>query len=80
MYVQKYPKLKIRLVDGSSMAATVVINNIPKEATEIVFRGNLTKVASAVVFALCQKGVKVCEYMRELEYIYSASHIKQKIM
>ncbi|XP_010496697.1 PREDICTED: protein CER1-like 1 [Camelina sativa] len=68
MYVQKYPKLKIRLVDGSSMAAAVVVNNIPKETTEIVFRGNLTKVASAVVFALCQKGVKVV-LLRKEEHI-----------
>ncbi|CAH8250746.1 unnamed protein product [Arabidopsis lyrata] len=67
IYVQKYPKLKIKLVDGSSMAAAVVINNIPKETTEIVFRGNLTKVASAVVFALCQKGVKVV-VLREEEH------------
>ncbi|EOA39895.1 hypothetical protein CARUB_v10008574mg [Capsella rubella] len=59
MYVQKYPKLKIRLVDGSSMAAAVVFNNIPTETTEVVLRGNLTKVASVVVFALCRKGVKV---------------------
>ncbi|CAE5959745.1 unnamed protein product [Arabidopsis arenosa] len=49
----RYPKLKIRLVDGSSMAASVVVNSM-----EVVFRGNVTKVASAVVFALSQKGVK----------------------
>ncbi|KAG7595383.1 Fatty acid hydroxylase [Arabidopsis suecica] len=67
IYVQKYPKLKIRLVDGSSMAAAVVFNNIPKETMEIVFRGNLTKVASAVVFSLCQKGVKVV-VLREEEH------------
>ncbi|CAH2071601.1 unnamed protein product [Thlaspi arvense] len=59
MYVQKYPKLKIKLVDGSNMAAAVVVNSIPKGTTEVVFSGKPTKVASAVVFALCQRGVKV---------------------
>ncbi|ESQ36861.1 hypothetical protein EUTSA_v10007056mg [Eutrema salsugineum] len=59
MYVQKHPKLKIKLVDGSSMAAAVVVNSIPKGTSEVVFRGNPTKVASAVVFALCQRGIKV---------------------
>ncbi|CAA7021933.1 unnamed protein product [Microthlaspi erraticum] len=59
MYVQKHPKLKIKLVDGSSMAAAVVVNSIPKGTTEVVFRGNPTKVASAAVFALCQRGIKV---------------------
>lgn len=60
LYVQK---LKIRLVDGSSMAAAVVVNSIPKGTTEVVVRGNVTKVASAVVFALSQKGVEVCKYI-----------------
>ncbi|KAG7653932.1 putative domain Wax2 C-terminal [Arabidopsis suecica] len=68
LYLQKHPKLKIRLVDGSSMAAAVVVNSIPKGTTEVVFRGNVTKVASAVVFALSQKGVKVV-VLREEEHI-----------
>ncbi|CAA7045297.1 unnamed protein product [Microthlaspi erraticum] len=59
MYVQKHPKLKIKLVDGSSMAAAVVVNSIPKGTTEVMFRGKPTKVALAIVFALCQRGVKV---------------------
>ncbi|KAL1202321.1 Protein CER1-like 1 [Cardamine amara subsp. amara] len=67
MYVQKHPKLKIRIVDGSIMAAAVVVNSIPKGTTEVVFSGNLTKVASAVVFALCLKGVKVV-VLREEEH------------
>ncbi|XP_010480305.1 PREDICTED: protein CER1-like 1 isoform X1 [Camelina sativa] len=67
LYVQKHPKLKIRLVDGSSMAAAVVVNSIPKGTTEVVFRGNITKIASAIVFSLSQKGIKVV-VLREEEY------------
>ncbi|EOA39450.1 hypothetical protein CARUB_v10012639mg [Capsella rubella] len=67
LYVQKHPKLKIRLVDGTSMAAAVVVNSIPEGTKEVVFRGNLTKVASAVVFSLSQKGVKVV-MLHEEEY------------
>ncbi|CAN8310769.1 unnamed protein product [Cochlearia groenlandica] len=59
MYVKKHPNLKIKLVDGSSMAAAVVVNSIPVGTTEVVFSGNLSKVASVVVYALCQRGVKV---------------------
>ncbi|XP_019082877.1 PREDICTED: protein CER1-like 1 isoform X3 [Camelina sativa] len=67
LYVQKHPNLKIRLVDGSSMAAAVVVNSIPTGTTEVVFRGNLTKIASAIVFSLSQKGIKVV-VLREEEY------------
>ncbi|KFK42593.1 hypothetical protein AALP_AA1G015500 [Arabis alpina] len=67
VYVQKHPKLKIRLVDGSSMAAAVVVNSIPKGTREVVFRGNPTKVALAAVFALSQRDVKVV-VLREEEH------------
>lgn len=58
-YIQKYPKLKIKLVDGSSLAAAIVVNTIPKATTKVLLRGNLSKVAYAVADALCQLGFQV---------------------
>ncbi|XP_013636812.1 PREDICTED: protein CER1-like 2 [Brassica oleracea var. oleracea] len=59
LYVRKHPKLKIRIVDGSSLAAQVVIHSIHVGIKEVLFRGQITKVARAIVRSLCQNGIKV---------------------
>ncbi|KAG8653756.1 hypothetical protein MANES_05G059900v8 [Manihot esculenta] len=59
LYIEKYPKLKVKLVDGSSLAAAIILNNIPKETTQVLFKGNITKVAKAVASALGEKGVQI---------------------
>ncbi|GJT77601.1 ribonuclease H-like domain-containing protein [Tanacetum coccineum] len=49
-----------QVVDGSSLAVAVVLNNIRKESTQVVFKGNFNKVASylALALALCQRGIQ----------------------
>ncbi|KAI3971382.1 hypothetical protein MKX01_008226 [Papaver californicum] len=59
LYLQKNPKLNIRIVDGSSLAVAVILNSIPQGTKEVLLRGNLSKVVYAVAEKLCQKGVKV---------------------
>ncbi|XP_031125146.1 very-long-chain aldehyde decarbonylase CER1-like [Ipomoea triloba] len=59
VYVQKYPKMKMRLVDGSSLAAAIVMNTIPKGTTEVLLRANLNKVSISIASALTQRGIKV---------------------
>ncbi|XP_008344085.1 very-long-chain aldehyde decarbonylase CER1-like [Malus domestica] len=68
LYVQRHPHLKIKVVDGSSLAVAVILNSIPKGTTQVVFRGNLTKVAYALAFALYQKGIQVAT-LHEDEYL-----------
>ncbi|MBA0598371.1 hypothetical protein Gorai_008137, partial [Gossypium raimondii] len=65
VYVKKHPQLKVK--DGSSLAVAVLLNSIPKGTTQVLLRGNLTEVAFAVTFALCQKGIQVI-VLREDEY------------
>lgn len=60
VYLHKYPKLKMKLVDGSGLAVAVLLNTIPKGTTQVLLTGNLTKVAYALAFTLCQKGIQVC--------------------
>ncbi|KAH9733602.1 Very-long-chain aldehyde decarbonylase CER1 [Citrus sinensis] len=67
VFVHKHPQLKMKVVDGSSLAVAVVINSIPKGTTQVVLRGALTKVAYAIAFALCQKGIQVVT-LREDEH------------
>ncbi|CAN6807706.1 unnamed protein product [Brassica oleracea] len=74
MYVRKHPKLKIRIVDGSSLAAAVVVHSIPVDTREVLFRGRITKVARAIVISLCQNGIKVM-VLREEEHSMIAGFI-----
>lgn len=59
LFIRRNPKLKVKLVDGSSLAVAVVLNSIPKDTTQVVFRGNFNKVANSLAVALCHKGMQV---------------------
>ncbi|RVW20789.1 Protein ECERIFERUM 1 [Vitis vinifera] len=59
LYIHNNPKLKIKVVDGSSLAVAVVLNSIPKGTTQVLFRGNLSKVAYFIASALCQMDIQV---------------------
>ncbi|XP_022897889.1 protein ECERIFERUM 1-like [Olea europaea var. sylvestris] len=67
IYIRKYPSLKVKLIDGSSLAVAVVLNSIPKGTDGVVLRGKLSKVAYAIAHALCQEGIKV-NMLQEEEY------------
>ncbi|KAK1694742.1 hypothetical protein QYE76_011439 [Lolium multiflorum] len=55
----KYPKLGVRLVDVTSLAAAVVINSIPQGTNKFILAGKITKVACTVASVLCKKNVEV---------------------
>ncbi|XP_026429627.1 protein ECERIFERUM 1-like [Papaver somniferum] len=63
VYIQKHPNLKIKIVDGSSLAAAIVLNSITNLTAQqklvVMMRGRLTKVACHIALALCRKGVQV---------------------
>ncbi|KAL6659162.1 hypothetical protein ACP70R_003202 [Stipagrostis hirtigluma subsp. patula] len=59
LYLQKYPKLRVRIVDGTSLAAAVVVNNIPQGTDEVVLAGKVSKVAPVIAATLCKNNVKV---------------------
>lgn len=68
LYIRQNPKLNVKVVNGSSLAAAIVLNSIPKGTTQLLFRGKLNKVAHSIVFALCEKGIKVLVFL--FYYIY----------
>ncbi|RZC91539.1 hypothetical protein C5167_027603 [Papaver somniferum] len=63
VYIQKHPNLKIKIVDGSSLAASIVLNSITNLKTQqqvvVMMRGRLTKLACYIALALCQRGIQV---------------------
>ncbi|XP_022897251.1 protein ECERIFERUM 1-like [Olea europaea var. sylvestris] len=65
MYIRRHPQLKLKLVDGSSLVVAVVINSIPKGATRVILRGELSKVAYSIAFALCKGGIQISAVRQE---------------
>ncbi|KGN56664.1 hypothetical protein Csa_011719 [Cucumis sativus] len=59
LYVQRNPKLKVRVVDGNSLAVGVVLNNIPKFATQVLLIGKVTKLAFAIYHSLSKRGIQI---------------------
>jgi aldehyde decarbonylase len=46
-------------VDGTSLAAAVVMNNVPQGTNQVILAGKISKVARTVALALCKKNVEV---------------------
>ncbi|KAL1352904.1 hypothetical protein HN51_016873 [Arachis hypogaea] len=65
VYIRKYPKLKIKIVDGSSLAAAIVLNSIPKGTNQVLLRGNFNKVSFAIANALCRRNIQVALLHKE---------------
>lgn len=59
LYIKRYPQLKMKIVDGSSLVVAIVLNSIPKEENQVFLCGKLDKVSYAIVNALCERGTKV---------------------
>ncbi|GAU17893.1 hypothetical protein TSUD_330190 [Trifolium subterraneum] len=51
--------MKIKIVDGSSLAAATVLNKIPKGTIQVLLRGKFNKVAFLIANALCKKNVQI---------------------
>ncbi|XP_077252793.1 very-long-chain aldehyde decarbonylase GL1-5-like isoform X2 [Tasmannia lanceolata] len=65
LYLRKHPNLKIKIMDGSSLAVAVVLKSIPKGTKQVLLIGNLSKTGCAVAQALCQKGIQVAMARRD---------------
>jgi ActR/RegA family two-component response regulator len=60
LFTQKYPILRVQLVDGSGLATIVVLKSIPLGTKQVFLSGCNSKVAYSTAIALCEKGVLVC--------------------
>ncbi|KAF5952704.1 hypothetical protein HYC85_010648 [Camellia sinensis] len=73
LYIRRNPQLKVKVVDGSSLAVAVVLNSIPKGTTQVLLRGILSKVSYSIALALCQRGIQVST-------LYEDEYNKLKLM
>ncbi|KAL4186526.1 hypothetical protein AMTRI_Chr09g34380 [Amborella trichopoda] len=58
LYVEKLKGLKMKLVDGCTLAAACVLNSIPPDTDEVLIQGHLSKTGYIVAMALCKRGIK----------------------
>lgn len=74
LYVKRNPMLRAKIVDGTILAAAVVLNSIPKKAGSVIVVGKLSKVALSLCLALSKKGVKVCTFifLRLISFFFSS--------
>ncbi|XP_059651701.1 very-long-chain aldehyde decarbonylase CER1-like isoform X1 [Cornus florida] len=59
LYIRRHPQLKVKVVDGSSLAVAVVLNSIPEGTTKLLLNAKVSKLAYSIAFALCQRGIQV---------------------
>lgn len=59
LFVNKHPDLKVRVVHGNTLTAAVILNEIPKQATEVFLTGATSKLGRAIALYLCRKKVRV---------------------
>ncbi|XP_023757496.1 very-long-chain aldehyde decarbonylase CER1 isoform X1 [Lactuca sativa] len=75
LFIRRNPRVNVKLVDGSSLVIAVVLNNIPRGTTQVVFRGNFNKVAAYLALTLCQKGIQVA-ISQEDDHVMLKSKLK----
>ncbi|KAL7097332.1 hypothetical protein ACP275_10G137800 [Erythranthe tilingii] len=59
LFVNKHPNLKVRVVHGNTLTAAVILNDLPKDVTEVFLTGATSKLGRAIALYLCRKGVRV---------------------
>lgn len=69
LFRQKYPKLGVRIVDGSGLATAVVLKSIPSDAKKVFLRTGTSKIARAIAIALCDRGVQVIMNEKEVYHM-----------
>ena len=79
-YIQKFPNLKLRVVDGSTLAIAIVLMNVPQGTTRVLFRGKVTKVACVVASVLCKRGIHVAADGDEFEMLQKATKQSQNLI
>lgn len=57
--MNKHQNLRVRVVHGNTLTAAVILNDIPKDVTEVFLTGATSKLGRAIALYLCQRKVRV---------------------
>ncbi|XP_057967777.1 very-long-chain aldehyde decarbonylase CER3 [Malania oleifera] len=59
LFISKHPNLKVRVVHGNTLTAAVILNEIPKDVTDVFLTGATSKLGRAIALYLCRRRVRV---------------------
>ncbi|KAF7838095.1 protein ECERIFERUM 3 [Senna tora] len=59
LFVEKHPKLRVRVVHGNTLTAAVILNEIPQHVGEVFLSGATSKLGRAIALYLCRRKVRV---------------------
>lgn len=59
MFVNKHQDLKVCVVHGNTLTAAVILNDVPKDVTEVFLTGATSKLGRAIALYLCRRRIRV---------------------
>ncbi|KAJ4776263.1 Fatty acid hydroxylase superfamily [Rhynchospora pubera] len=65
-YISKNPSMKIKIVDGTGLAAALVLNSIPDGTERVLLIGKLDKLAYYLSLVICQRKIQVEMVQKDL--------------
>jgi hypothetical protein len=59
LFVNKHKHLRIRVVNGNTLTAAIILNTLPNDLKEVFLTGATSNLSQAIAIYLCRKGVRV---------------------
>ncbi|KAJ7533238.1 hypothetical protein O6H91_13G039100 [Diphasiastrum complanatum] len=59
LFVNKHKDLRIRIINGNTLTAAVILNKLPTDLKQIFLTGAMSHIGRAIAIYLCQRGVQV---------------------
>ncbi|KAF3341124.1 protein ECERIFERUM 1-like isoform X2 [Carex littledalei] len=79
IYISKNPSMKIKIVDGTGLAAALVLNSIPDGTKKVLLIGKLNKLAYYLTLVLCQRKIQVVEMVHKDLYEFLKLQLPQEM-
>jgi len=76
LFYQNNPKLKVKIVNGTGLAAATILNSLPQGTKNVQLAGKLSKMACVLALTLCQKGIKVYISINQVHNCASENEIR----
>lgn len=70
LFVNKHPNLRVRVVHGNTLTAAVILNEIPRDVSEVFLTGATSKLGRAIALYLARKRVRVMVSAMSHTYIH----------